>query len=58
MARRTPTDRFARLRDNLEVYREHTTFRSAVPWCASCEVHQAPAPGELCPVCAEELSAA
>jgi hypothetical protein len=58
MAPRTPIDRFAHLRDNLATFREHTTFADVVPWCAACEVHQAPAPGELCPVCVEELSAA
>jgi predicted amidophosphoribosyltransferase len=58
MTHRTPIDPFAHLRDNLATYRAHTTFAQEVPWCAGCEVHQAPAPGELCPVCAEELSAA
>lgn len=50
-------DIFARLRDNIEVYRAHTTSRQSIPWCPSCEVHQAPAPGELCPICAEDQAA-
>jgi hypothetical protein len=52
-----PYDRFAHLRANLTTYRALTAQVDSIPWCVSCEVHHAPAPGELCPVCASELAA-
>jgi hypothetical protein len=52
-----PVDRFAHLRENLETFRTHTAYARVIPWCASCEVHQAAVPGGLCPVCESDLAA-